>query len=166
VAVFLLASASAARITVVFGVAGGQDPGEIVFDVEPVLGRHPCDMDAEDAYQLAQGAAESPARPVAGVATIKDYDPVAVVDGFEELPARRPYAPQATGQLAVRQLLDVRSEIAAHLDHGRDAVAEDLPRLIGEEPRASVSRLEVPGCRQVLARWPSGVSGCPPAMGP
>jgi hypothetical protein len=46
-----------------FGVAGGQDPGQIVLDVEAVLGRDSSDGDAENAPELAERAAESSGRP-------------------------------------------------------------------------------------------------------
>jgi len=36
-------------MSIVFGVTRGQDTGEIVLDVEPILGRDASDVDADDA---------------------------------------------------------------------------------------------------------------------
>ena len=101
----LFPSVFSGGIAVVFDVAGRQDAGEIVFDVESVLGGDPGDVDTEDAPEITEGGAESPARPVSVIEAVADDDSAAIVDGLHELPARGAHGSEAAAEVAVGELM-------------------------------------------------------------
>ncbi len=111
----------------------------------------------EGGPQLAERGAESPARPVPVIEAVADDDAAAIVDRIHELAASGTHGSEAMTELGVGELLDLRGEVVTQLEHGRDAVARHLDRLVGEEDAAVLEEGDhAPGDRHFGGWWIPG----------